>query len=68
MLYCVFHLVEGYLLTPMVQKRAVRLPPVLTILSQFFLWNIAGVLGVAVAAPLAAAALMLVKELCIAVP
>lgn len=68
MLYCVFHLVEGYLLTPMVQKRAVRLPPVLTILSQFFLWKIAGVLGVAVAAPLAAAGLMLVKELCIAVP
>ena len=67
-LYCVFHLMEGYILTPMVQKRAVRLPPVLTVLSQVCLWNIAGVLGVAVAAPLAAVGLVLVKELCISGP
>jgi predicted PurR-regulated permease PerM len=63
LLYCVFHLMEGYLLTPFVQKRAVRLPPVVTILAQFFLWSFGGVLGVAIAAPLAAAAMMTVKRL-----
>lgn len=62
-LYSIFHLIEGYLLTPMVQKRAVRLPPVLTVLAQFFMWSFAGVLGVAVAAPLTAAGMVLTNEL-----
>ncbi|MGH9585962.1 MAG: AI-2E family transporter [Acidobacteriaceae bacterium] len=62
-LYAIFHLVEGYLLTPMVQNRAVRLPPVLTVLAQFFMWSFAGVLGVAVAAPLTAAGMVLTNEL-----
>jgi predicted PurR-regulated permease PerM len=62
-LFSIFHLVEGYLLTPLVQKRAVRLPPVLTVLAQFFLWSFAGVLGVAVAAPLTAAGMVLINEL-----
>lgn len=63
LLYCVFHLIEGYLLTPFVQKRAVRLPPILTILAQFCLWSFGGFLGVAVAAPLAAAVLVVIKNL-----
>ena len=67
-LYTSLHLLEGYILTPLVQKKAVRLPPVLTILSQFFLWEIGGVLGIALAAPLASAALVLVKELYIHEP
>ncbi|MFZ0662881.1 MAG: AI-2E family transporter [Acidobacteriaceae bacterium] len=62
-LFTIFHLVEGYLLTPMVQRRAVELPPVLTVLAQFFMWSFAGVLGVAVAAPLTAAGMVLVNEL-----
>lgn len=62
-LYSIFHLVEGYLLTPFVQKKAVRLPPVLTVLAQFFMWSFAGVLGVAVAAPLTAAGMVLTNEL-----
>lgn len=62
-LYSIFHLIEGYLLTPIVQKKAVRLPPVLTVLAQFFMWSFAGVLGVAVAAPLTAAGMVLTNEL-----
>lgn len=62
-LYSVFHLIEGYILTPLVQKRAVRLPPVLTVLAQFFMWSFAGILGVAVAAPLTAASMVLINEL-----
>lgn len=62
-LFSIFHVVEGYFLTPVVQKRAVRLPPVLTILAQFFMWSFAGILGVAIAAPLTAAGMVLTREL-----
>ncbi|HXE05695.1 MAG TPA: AI-2E family transporter [Bryobacteraceae bacterium] len=61
--YTLLHLAEGYLLTPLVQRRAVRLPPVLTILAQYFMWSVAGILGLALAAPLAGAGILLVKEL-----
>jgi predicted PurR-regulated permease PerM len=67
-LFTVLHVAEGYLLTPFVQNRAVRLPPVLTILAQYFLWAVAGVLGLAMAAPLAGAGIVLVKELYLHVP
>lgn len=62
-LYTTLHLIEGYLLTPFVQRRAIRIPPILTILSQFFFWTFGGVLGVSVATPLAAVGLLLVKRL-----
>jgi len=67
-LYTLLHVAEGYFLTPLVQRRAVRLPPVLTILAQYFLWTVAGILGLAVAAPLAGAGIVLVKELYLHVP
>lgn len=67
-LYTLLHIAEGYILTPLVQRRAVRLPPVLTILTQYFLWSVAGILGLAVAAPLASAGIVLVKELYLHVP
>lgn len=62
-LFSIFHVLEGYFLTPLVQRRAVRLPPVLTILAQFFMWSFAGILGVAIAAPLTATGMVLTKEL-----
>jgi predicted PurR-regulated permease PerM len=62
-LYVVIHGVEGYVLTPLVQRRAVLLPPVVTVLSQLFMWNVSGLLGVALAAPIAATALVLIKML-----
>jgi predicted PurR-regulated permease PerM len=62
LLYALFHTAEAYFLTPLVQRRAVRLPPVLTILSQLCLGSFAGILGVAVAAPIAAVGLVLVKS------
>jgi len=36
-LFIGIHIAEGYILTPLVQKRAVYLPPVLTILSEVFM-------------------------------
>lgn len=67
-LYTLLHVAEGYFLTPLVQRRAVRLPPVLTVLVQYFLWTVAGILGLAMAAPLAGAGIVLVKELYLHVP
>lgn len=61
-LYTLFHTLEGYFLTPLVQRRAVRLPPVVTVLSEFCMWSFAGILGVAVAAPLAAAGLAVARS------
>lgn len=66
--YTVLHLIEGYILGPLVQRKIVHLPPVLTILSQFFMWSIAGVLGVALAAPLATAGLVVLKIVYLQVP
>lgn len=47
----------------LVQTRAVMLPPIVTILAQLLMWILTGVLGVALATPLAAAGLVLVKML-----
>jgi predicted PurR-regulated permease PerM len=54
---------EGYLITPLVQRRAVQMPPALTILSQVLMGLLLGPLGVILAAPLTAAALVVVKML-----
>ncbi len=60
-LYLGIHAAEGYVITPLAQRYAVRLPPALTLLSQLFMWKVAGLLGVFVATPLAAASLVIVK-------
>lgn len=62
-LFLAIHGLEGYLITPLSQKRAVRLPPVITILAQLLMWLIAGLIGLMIATPLAAAALVLMKML-----
>jgi predicted PurR-regulated permease PerM len=62
-LFLAVHIAEGYLLTPLVQKRAVYLPPALTILSQLFMGLLLGFEGLALATPLTAAALVMVKML-----
>jgi predicted PurR-regulated permease PerM len=62
-LYLVVHVLEGYIITPYAQRKAVRLPPAATILAQLFMLKMAGLLGVVVATPLAAAILALVEKL-----
>jgi predicted PurR-regulated permease PerM len=54
---------EGYVLTPLVQRRAVLLPPAMTITAQVLLGILVGALGVMLAAPLTAAVLVVVKML-----
>jgi predicted PurR-regulated permease PerM len=54
-LYLGVHLVEGYVLVPLMQKRMVHLPPALTLSAQAILGALFGVIGLALATPLAAA-------------
>lgn len=63
LLFVAIHAVEGYLLTPMVQKRAVYLSPALTITAQVLMGLLLGFLGLALATPVTAAVVVLVKML-----
>ena len=54
---------EGYVLTPLVQRRAVELPPALLILFQVLAGLLMGAIGVVLAAPLLAVIVVTVKML-----
>jgi predicted PurR-regulated permease PerM len=54
-LYVIIQFLESYLLTPLIQARAVSLPPAVVILNQLVLGAVFGLLGLALATPLAAA-------------
>ena len=60
-LYLASQTVESYMLTPMVQKHAVDLPPALTIVAQLILGVLLGAMGIAMAAPLTAVTLVIVR-------
>jgi predicted PurR-regulated permease PerM len=55
------HGIEGFFVTPIVEQRTVKLPPAVTIGVQLLLGAVSGGIGVALAAPLAAAGLVLVR-------
>lgn len=55
-LYGIVQFLESYVISPLLQSRAVQLPPVLVILSQLVLGAVFGVLGLALATPLLAVA------------
>lgn len=56
------HLVEGYLLAPLVQRRTADLAPALTLLAMGLVGSFYGVLGLILATPIAAATLVAVQE------
>ncbi|HWD98960.1 MAG TPA: AI-2E family transporter [Bryobacteraceae bacterium] len=62
-IFFVIHILEGYILTPLVQKRAVHLPPALTILSQVLMTTLFGFMGLVLATPITAGGLVLVKRI-----
>jgi predicted PurR-regulated permease PerM len=62
-LYAVVQFTESYLLTPLIQARAVFLPPAVVILNQLVLGALFGILGLALATPLAAAAIVPLRSL-----
>ena len=63
LLYVGVHVLEGYLVTPLIEQKAVQLPPALSIASQMILWTLAGAWGLALASPIAATLLVLVNML-----
>lgn len=50
--YAGVHVLEGYIVTPLIQERAVKLPPALLLLSQVLFGALFGVLGILLATPL----------------
>jgi predicted PurR-regulated permease PerM len=61
LLYLGVHVVEGYLLMPLIQTRSVRMPPALTLATQILFGTVAGILGVTFATPVAAALIAAVR-------
>jgi predicted PurR-regulated permease PerM len=61
LLYLAVHLLESYILVPLVQRRVVHLPPALTLSAQIILGVLAGFLGLLLATPLVAAGLVVVR-------
>jgi predicted PurR-regulated permease PerM len=61
LLYTGAHTLEGYILVPLVQKRAAHLPPALTLSAQALLSVTIGLVGLALATPLTAAGLVLTR-------
>ena len=61
--FTMVEMVEGHVLIPMLMKRGMNLPPLLTILSQALMGVVFGFLGLLVAVPLVAAVLTAVKML-----
>ena len=60
-LYLAVHLIEGYILVPLVQRRVWHLPPTLTLSAQIVLSVLAGFLGLLLATPLVAATLFIIR-------
>lgn len=61
--YLVIQLVQNHVVTPVIQQQAVQLPPVVMIVAQIFMYYWAGLLGMALAPPLAAVVIHVVERL-----
>jgi predicted PurR-regulated permease PerM len=62
-LYTAIQLLEGYLLTPLIQRITVYLPPAMTLIAEVVMGLLFGTLGVVVATPVAAIFLVLINGL-----
>jgi predicted PurR-regulated permease PerM len=62
-LYVAVQAVESYLITPLIQQRTISMPPALTLAMQLVAAVLLGILGLALATPLTAAGIVLVREL-----
>ncbi len=61
LLFVAIHLVEGYVLVPLMQKRMVHLPPALTLGAQAILGTLFGIIGLVLATPLTAGAVVAIR-------
>jgi predicted PurR-regulated permease PerM len=61
LLFWAVHAIEGFLITPIVERAAVHLPPALTLSVQLLLAVLIGAMGIALAAPITTIAVVLVR-------
>lgn len=62
-IYAVVQLAESYLITPLIQERAVSIPPALLIAAQTIVGVLAGLIGILLATPLTVFVIVLVQML-----
>jgi predicted PurR-regulated permease PerM len=62
-IYVAVQMVDGYVLTPLVDRKSVELPPVVTLGAQVLLGVLSGFVGLLVASPLTATVMILIKML-----
>ncbi|MGH8316682.1 MAG: AI-2E family transporter [Steroidobacteraceae bacterium] len=62
-LYVIIHIAEGYILMPLMQRKMVHMPPALTLSMQVVLGAVLGILGIALATPLTAGAMVAIRML-----
>ena len=62
-MYAIVHVLDDFAVAPFVERRVVKLPPVLTLVAQLVLGLLAGALGVMLAAPIVAVAIVAVRRL-----
>lgn len=62
-LYFGIQIIESYLITPLIEKKMVQLPPALTLFWMVLLGVLTGILGLIVATPILAALMVIIKQL-----
>lgn len=55
-------IVESYVITPLIQKMAIAMPPALTLSAQAVIGTLFGVIGLAFATPLVALSTLLLRQ------
>ncbi|MGH7440264.1 MAG: AI-2E family transporter [Polyangiaceae bacterium] len=62
-LFTIAHLIEGYVLTPLLIRATVRIPPAYTLSAQVVMGSVFGVLGLTLATPVTIVLTVLVRDL-----
>lgn len=63
LIYVISQTIVSNIVTPLIQKRMINLPPALTIISQVIMGTLSGAMGIILAVPLLAIIIILVDEL-----
>jgi predicted PurR-regulated permease PerM len=63
LLYIISQTIVANIITPLIQKKMINLPPALTLISQLIMGTLSGALGIILAVPLLAIVIILVDEL-----
>jgi len=62
-IYIASQTIVSNIISPLIQKKMIRLPPALTLISQLIMATLSGALGIILAVPLLAIIIILVDEL-----